>query len=326
MYANEPVISEKRLLDITNNETDALAAAAVELKLRDGRTDLCFADGRPEKVRNFQGMVGNVQASGEFAFVSVDKEGLRQVTLTGGTQLVTSLIEIRLEQAERKAKITQIDPNSKTARIDQVWPKGLLDGQAAEIGTEKRKTTYMLKSVELEKNGSLLRFDKGMDFYSSLIKEVDETKNEILCGLGFPTDDGAAFPGLSQDVVISNRDLTKFWRGEYLGGTREDGFRFRIDGQVKKGDFPGQNLRVWEIGAGDTVRIPAHASLRRTGPGKWELQADTALKIRWPGVSKLRVSADGATWREIDADKDGWIAITEKDLGTGTLKVDATVK
>jgi hypothetical protein len=326
MYESEPVISEKRLLEIANNETDALAAAAVELTLRDGRTDLCFADGRPESVRNFQGTVGNVQASGEFAFVSIDGTGLRQATLTGGTQIVTPLIEITVPARERRAKITRIDPFAKTATLDENWPKGLLDGQAAEIGTEKRKTTYMLKGVEPAQGGSLLHFDKGMDFYSSLIQNVDEAKGEVVCGLGFPTDDGAAFPGLSQDVVVSNGDLTRFWRGEYLGGTREDGFRFRLEGGVKPSDFPGNNLRVWEIGAGDTVRIPTHASLRRTGPGQWELQADTALKIRWTGVPKLRISETGTAWRELSADKDGWITITENDLGTGTLKIEATVK
>jgi hypothetical protein len=259
--------------------------------------------------------------SGEFAYLSSDEAGLRQATLVGGTVLSAPALEIKVTARERRAQITRIDPFAKTAWIDQPWPKGLLDGQTAEIGTARHRTSYGITAVEPARGGAALRLDKGMDYYASLIKEVDEAKGEVLCGLGFPTDDGAAFPGLSQDVVISNGDLTKFWRGEYLGGTREDGFRFRLEGAVKQADFPGQNLRVWEIGAGDTVRVPSHVSLRRIGAGQWELRADAALQLRWPGVSKLRVAATGEAWKDIAADKDGWLSIGETALESGIVNI-----
>jgi len=56
---------------------------AVEIKTRDGRTDVCFADGRPDQVRQ----IGPMKLSGQFAFHSVDDKGLRQATVVGGRVL-----------------------------------------------------------------------------------------------------------------------------------------------------------------------------------------------------------------------------------------------
>ena len=50
-YAGQPFITAQRTLPVTGNEADALRAVAVEVKTANGRTDLCFADGRPEKTR-----------------------------------------------------------------------------------------------------------------------------------------------------------------------------------------------------------------------------------------------------------------------------------
>jgi len=322
MYAGEPVIQGQRLAPIESNETDALAAAAVEISLRGGRTDVCFADGRPERVRRLK---RGLEVSGETAFVSWDGQGLRQATLVGGTRLVTPQANIEVALRQRVATIRRMDYAEKKAWIDQPWPRRLLDGQAAEIGTPRRLTTYMIASVEPDAAGATVTLDKGMDYYASLIKEVDPQQKEVLCGLGFPTGDGAVFPGLCEDLVISNARATKFWRGEYLGGTREDGFRFKLDGPVTQADFglPAGKLRVWEIGAGDTIRVPSHASLRRLPDGRYELRADTPVRLRMSGVTGLRISSTNATALTRAADKDGWIALDERDLGDGVVFVEA---
>jgi hypothetical protein len=135
-------------------------------------------------------------------------------------------------------------------------------------------------------------------------------------------DDGAVFPGLSDDVVVSNADATRCWRGQYLGGTREDGYRFKLEGVVRQADFGGGKLRVWEIGVGDEVRVPTHVSLRRAGEGRYELTADTALRLTLPGVSTMRLTPRGQGARELAKDKDGAFALTEAGLGVGVVALE----
>jgi hypothetical protein len=317
MYAGQPVVLEGKLLGAMPNEEDALGAAAVELRLRGDRTDVCFADGRPDRERSLDNGMG---ASGEFAYFSIDRAGVRQATLLGGTKLGGPSVNFSTSARERRAAITRIDYAARKVWIDQPWP-ALLNGQNVEIGAGAHRTTYTIASVAPADGGAVLILDKGMDYYASLIKDVDEAKGEVLCGLALPMDDGAVYPGLSEELVISNAGGTKFWRGTYLGGTREDGYRFKLNGAMTKADFPGNKLRVWEIGVGDTLRVPTHVSLRRIGEGRYELSADTAVRMKLLS-SRMRLSSDGKTWK--DAPGDGrWVTLSENDLGKGVVYLEA---
>jgi hypothetical protein len=319
MYAGEPVVVEGKLLTATPNEGDALRAAAVELRLHGDRADVCFSDGRPDQARRLE---NGMTVSGEFAFYSQDRAGLRQATLAGGTTLGGPGVSISVASRERRAKITEVNYLDRSVRIDQPWPRLLLDGQTAEVGSAKRRTTYTIKAVSPDGAGAVVSLDKGMDYCASRVKGVDEEKGEVLCGLALPMDDGAVFPGLSDDVVVSNADATRCWRGQYLGGTREDGYRFKLEGVVRQADFGGGKLRVWEIGVGDEVRVPTHVSLRRAGEGRYELTADTALRLTLPGVSTMRLTPRGQGARELAKDKDGAFALTEAGLGVGVVALE----
>lgn len=321
LYAGEPVIREQRLLAIEKNETDALAAAAVELKLRGDRTDVCFADGRPEQARK---LANGCEVTGEFAFLSTDANGLRQATLTGGTRLTSPQFTLAVAARERRAGIAKVDYAARKVWLDQPWPGAHVAGQTVEIGTAKHRTSYAVTAADAAPGGTVLTLDKGMDFYASLIRSVDETKGEVVCGLGFPTDDGLPFPGLSDDVVVSNADQSKFWRGQYLGGTRETGFVFRLEGKISAVDFgmPGGKLRVWEIGVGDTVRLPTHVSWRRLEPGRYELTADAAFRVQFPGVKSMRLLANDKAGGALVPDKDGWFVFANGALSTGRLTVE----
>ena len=75
--------------------------------------------------------------------------------------------------------------------------------------------------------------------------------------------------------------MTRFWRADYLGGDRSAGkFAFKLDGPVSEEDFAKtHSLRAMEYGVGDTVRIPAFASLRRIEDNVYELRANADAKV-----------------------------------------------
>jgi len=326
MYEGQPCIASVRSVAVADNKQDALRAVAVEVTLTDGRKDICFADGRPEQVRTLKVQDQECQVRGEFAFFLMDGAGLRQATLVGGNQLDVPGLHIFAEVTERRGRIVEVDYFARKATVEglRIANPALLRGTSMEVGQPDHRTSYMIEDASVEGGRTILYFRKGMDFYSSRVVSVDEARREVRCGLGFPTDDGVVYPGMSRSLVASNEALTKFWRAEYLGGSREDGYVFRLSGApVTAADFGEKGgLRIWEFGVGDEVRIPTHVSLRRNEDGTWTSEADVDCELTFRG-REAEMSRDGKVWQPLrnwNALRD-WVSvrISEAQLGAGTL-------
>jgi hypothetical protein len=290
-YAGEPFIASTRLLDIPGNDTDAQRAVAVEVKTRNGRTDLLFADGRPGRLRS----VGGATVAGEFAYVSSDGAGLRAATLTGGGLLSAPGIALKVAQRERTGKVVRVDYAKKTMTIDAAWPSGAaLKYRVFAVGVPGHMTTYTLAGVETDGRTSTLRLTAGGDAFLGRVTEVDAGTGVIVVGMGLPFTEGAPCAGVDRDWVASNEEQTKFWRADYLGGDRsENRYRFKLKGPpVADGDFGRvRAFRLWEYGVGDTVRQSTFAAVRRVGPGVYEVTGDTDVEIAVAGRAPQKVSA-----------------------------------
>jgi hypothetical protein len=277
-YAGERFIASEQPLAIENNETDALRAVAVEVKTRDGRTDVCFADGRPEKVRE----VGAFKMAGEFGYVSTDSNGLRQATLTGGTQLEGPGLAIKLAARAHTGTVTKVDYPAKALWIDAPWPAAC-GGGAFEIGVPGHWTTYTAASVAPEGKGSKLTVTRGADFYRSAITPVVAGSNRVDCVLAMPVgrENTAGW-------VASNEQRTKFWRV-----ANEAGNNFKLlDGVASEKDFaPDHVLRLWEYGVGDTVRLATFASVRRVASGEYEVTGNADVEVALGGAASRQFAA-----------------------------------
>lgn len=291
-YCGEPFITECRLLEIAENDADAQRASAVEVRTRNGHTDLLFADGRPERTRT----VGAARLAAEFAAVSRDAQGVRLATLTGGTLLQTPEVTLKPAQRERTARVTAVDYGAQTVTLDQAWP-GVTAGRVFEIGTPAHTTAYTSSAVAPAAGGCVLTLDRGADYYRSRIEHVDADKGEVECSLHYPF---STRPGLSAEIVASNEAQTKFWRAQCLGQGR-----FRLTGApVAAEDFGAERvLRLWEYGVGDNVRQSTFVSLRRLEAGRYELRADVDVEVTLGGatrqvtVSELENAGGRLTWR-----------------------------
>ena len=279
-YAGESRIDSARAIPVRDNDADARRAVAVEVKLRGGRTDVCFADGHPEKTRT----LGELRLAGEFACYSTDAHGLRLATLTGGTLLESPRLKLKLTRRERTGKVVKVDYRAKTFWIDAVWPAAS-GGKLFEIGTAQHTTSYTSQSVACEPPGSRIVVTRGADVYRSPLVAV-RPEERLLKGALRPP------PGVVvQDMVASNDTLTKFWRVSLV----DDGFR-AAEGTVGEADFaPSGTLRIWEYGAGDSVRQSTSASVRRVDENVFEVIADVDAAVSWQG-GKVESSTDRKTW------------------------------
>jgi len=296
-YVGEPFIVSRRLLSVRDNENDALRAVALEVQTKNGHTDMLFADGRPEKVREVRGSKSALSVSGEFAYYSTDQDGLRQATLTGGRLLQTPAVTLKLAERERTGKVIQADVAGKTMVIDQVWPTAALLNQSDfEVGTPGRMTTYTIGTARASAKTTTLTVTGGGVFYISRVKAVNAEKKQVQCVLALPNttkEDPRPCPGEDKRWVAANEKLTKFWRADYLGPDAETGnYVFQLDGAVSAADFgPEGGFCLLEYGAGDTVRQSASASLRRVAPDTYELTADGEVEVTLGKGPARQVSA-----------------------------------
>ena len=267
-YRGEPFITGRKLLAVTPNERDARRAVAVEISLKNGTTDWCFADGRPERVRR----VDPLTVAGEFVYYSTDGGGLRQVTLSGGTIVESPDVKLSLASGMRTGKVVRVDYAKRRLWIDTKWPAR--EGERAfEIGVAGRKTTYTASRWASAGEGTVLTVTHGADYFRSRVTDVNPADGTVTCALGIAL---GRKPGLEKNWVASDEKATRFWRADFLG----DG-RFRLKGAPVSWDAFGNArvLRLWEYGVGDTVRQPTFASLRRVRKGVYRLEADGEVSV-----------------------------------------------
>jgi len=282
-YAGEPAVTSHRRLEIADNESDALRAVAIEVKTRNGHTDVLFADGRPKKVREVSG----VRCQAEYAYLSRDGEGIRQATLTGGTLLEASDVKIEVETPRYEAAVTKVDYLGRKVTLKGRLPARLA-GHFFEVGNESHKTSYEVSGMRprfFRKTELTLR--KGLEIMRTRVRSADPATGKVMGSI-------AMFHHRGRDagLVASNDDLTRLWRVAYVGGNRHSGHEFRLTSMdpdaegpaFKAGDFPvGEGLRVWEFGTGDTFRLQTGVSIRRTDAGAYEVYATAPCTLTLGG-------------------------------------------
>jgi len=279
-YAGEPCMKACRELPVAANEQDARRAVAVEVQTRGGHRDVCFADGRPERLREIRD--AGLKVAGEFAFYSTDAAGLRQATLVGGQRLEGPQVQLIPTMAERCGKVTRVDYLEKKIWLDQPWA-ARRDAGVLEIGIPGHKTTYTATSVEPAQGGCILALDRGGDYFRSQVLEVNEGEGLVETAMRPLVE---CIDHDRDGWAASDDAMKTFWRATYLGNGR-----FKLSGApVSKSAFGSEGvLRLWEFGAGDEVRQSTSASLRRIKSGVYEIMADApvAVALRGSGLKVL---------------------------------------
>jgi hypothetical protein len=291
-YAGQPFITERTLLDIPGNETDALRAAAVAVKTTSGRSDLCFADGRPEETRT---LPGGIRVAGEFAYVSRDGGGLRQVSLTGGMLLETPDMTIRLEKGEYRGVVKSVKLIEGVFDVEGIPAIEELAGQSFEIGNNLHRTSFQISHIDAGSDGltKMQCRKNGLEIMRATIIDADHKAGRLTTNIAMQR-----YRGRDAGLCATSDDLSKRWKVRYEGGNRHEGHRFLLTGKpITQEDFPiGGCLSVWEFDAGDEISLKTGVSITRgKTPGTWDVYANAPFTLSIKGA-KLRWSADGTTW------------------------------
>lgn len=167
-FAGQPIITSTRSLHVKDNELDARRAVAIHVKTVNHHDDLLMADGRPEKIRELE---GGVSFAGEFALLSLDDQGLRLASITGGTLLHGPGIRMSVQRRALEGHVVQVDYREKKIVIDQPWP-ARNSRQLVEIGHDRKMTSYTMTAIQPQGNQTELTALRGADFMSSPIARM----------------------------------------------------------------------------------------------------------------------------------------------------------
>jgi len=277
-YAGEPIIASVRAVPIAGNETDALRAVALEVRTTNGRTDLCFSDGRPGRVREFSWAGGRVRVAGRFAYLSTDAQGLRLAHLVEGTRLETRLGALRLRRPEARAKVVKVDYWKRKVWLDAALPRDIV-GRQIEIGNAKHRTAFEIAAHDIEAGRSVLTFRKPADLSSAHVQAVLPKERRVAVSVG-PVE--GRLPGMNDGLTLTDAEGKRAWKCRVLGRRQPYHYVYQLAGPITAKDLPvGSAVWVWEYGVGDEVRLPASAVVRRGADGRRKVE-----------------SAFGATWAE----------------------------
>ena len=336
MYAGEPAIQATKLLTIADNERDAQRAVAVAVTTTNGHADVLFDDGRPGQARRVALPGGQALAvNARYAYVSTDAAGLRQAALSHGSLLdLPGVVRMQPRQAEYRGTIGAVDHLTRGLDVATAVPPALVGTSFWDVGNEQHRTSLDVTSVAAGKEGgSRLTFRKGLELVCTRVMALDAAQGVVTGKLvsiemGADEDNGMK-PGMTNGLRASNEAMTKWWHCQYLGGSRDEGYRYQLTGApVTPADFPINGaIRIWEIGPGDTAALATYAGLRRlpAGDGVYEITANVPFTLalpvaQFPGA--LEVSPDQQVWRPVPATIEQGqtvIVFTEAVLGTGRL-------
>jgi len=311
MYAGEPAIAETKLL--TNN-----VVVAVKLKTTNGHTDILVDDGSPGQPRKIE----NTTVNARFAYVSTDTTGLRQASITHGTDLdVPGVVRIQPKQAKYEATITGVNHLERHLDLSTTIPK-LVGASSWDVGNAQHRTSLEVTGAA----GNRLQFRKGLELVCTRVVSVNaDIVTGKLVSVLMGADDNGMKPGMISGLQASNEAMTKWWKCEYLGGSRDEGYQYKLTGApLTAEDFPANGaIRIWEIGVGDQAELATYAGVRRSPvyPGLYEVTANVPFTLALP-AARFEVSKDRANWTPLKTTtKNGLtqMEFTEEILGTGHL-------
>lgn len=295
-FEGKPFIQSVRRLAIPENETDALAATAVRVQCVNGRNDWLFADGRPEKTRQVDG----VTVSAEAALLATDRDGLKYAMITGGAQLRAPNIEITCAQRAYTGAIAAVDYFNKTFTLNRPFPL-IAAPRLVEIGNADHRTAFTISRFAVDRsNKTVFTTRYSPMLFTQPIASIDPKARAVRCTYAPRV---AVTP--AREWTVSNDDATKTWRTQQLKGDT-----FLLPSAVSKQDFPRKRLILWEFGVGDTVRWATRVTIRRVAPQKVEISSNVAATIRLPG--KISYSLNHKDWISTKPGPDGWSVIQIK--------------
>lgn len=290
-YLGAPFLASVQELAVENPGHDADRAIAIAVMTTNGRTDWLYSDGAPGRRRH----VGSATVQARFALRSDDAHGLRALELVDGAAYGSPDFQMTTDASSTSGPIERIDYLARTIWISSDLPAELWVGQHVEIGNALHKTSYGVLSARRDGLGLVLTLDAPLDLSYATVTAVDAHSAVVTTDIG-PAD-LELYPGGNAGLTLTDDGMMSAWKiSRVLGPQPAGGFAYALEGSIDPSRLRiGSMVRVWELGRGDTVRLPGFVQLLRidAGPhaGEYKLTANVGVTIRAKGRPSVHLDA-----------------------------------
>src|SRR5690606_24634618 len=128
---------------------------------KQGHKDIVFSDTIQPQLRTLE---NGVRIHANFAYVSNDADGLRQISMTAGRAIHTPSVSIITKTDTHQAHVVALDYYNNIATLDQPLPASLA-GRSFEVGVDGQDNSQPRWSnfEALAVQGNQLTWRKGAD-------------------------------------------------------------------------------------------------------------------------------------------------------------------
>jgi hypothetical protein len=313
-FAGNPFLAEKRLAGVSPPQKGAEAAVGLEVRTPDGRTDLLYSSVKPGDVAT---VAGKVSMSGKFAMVSRDGQGIRQISIVGGSELKGDDFLLKPDRATYAATILAADYDKSCITVDAALPATALKGAYLHIPVDWKIHTVKLEDLKPAGARTTLFYDRQAKIYQANLRAVDEHENVVRTALVPYT--------VRSGMTLTNEGQNKFWK---VKDVPEKEPWLKLDAPVAMSDFTDANgdgkvkVSACLFGPGDRVMTDTHVNVERKEIGLFAVESNVGCAVGLPkGVfGKVELSPDGKDFSKIAAQPDGAMLVVKlsaNDLPNG---------
>jgi Heparinase II/III-like protein len=259
-------------------------ATAVKIALQSGSTDTvidCENPGSETKC-------GNISLKGKYGFIRQDKTGqVINAIMNSASRLSGGGLTLELVKPYFEAKVTEVKIGLYRNRvvIDKSLPVGsALSGNTALLMSSPQARIpyahneyYKIAGIAKSPQGKTI-VDLGMQDLYILRNTVKTVKKDGTIIVKWPMELGF-FPTCKalqgRQVWVKNRPSAITRIKKLISKNR-----FIVDNSAKI--QPGDEIEIRTIQAGDIIRIPAFAALKKVKAKTWQLKANQNIKIIFP--------------------------------------------
>jgi hypothetical protein len=196
------------------------------------------------------------------------------VLVVQGTRLKTPVVDLTIATPIHESGIVRVDYPARTLWIQPALNPDHLVGRQVELGNDQHRTSYGVLAARREGERTAVVLDKALDLSYAHVLTVDENADTVTTNIG-PVLPSRAEHG----YTCTTTDMSKSWRCSAVGHNRDRQYVYKLQGDVTTQDLPPDSvLRLWEVGVGDTLRLPTTVSIRREG-GKYVVDANVEHQL-----------------------------------------------
>ncbi|MEO6436796.1 MAG: heparinase II/III family protein [Tepidisphaeraceae bacterium] len=274
-FGEKPAVKQATVLASSGDD-----ALAVRVELEDGLTDYLLWREAGSATRKWKDGERLIAFDGTFAQLRCDADGkVVAWTSSEATRLRVGEFEQQLGPAEWSAQIERVDYEKNILQVRGDLPAEALAGQFVYVGNAgyAQESAYRVASVTREGDRSIIQLAPTRLTLGRGHLDSDPTDPTTLPNVT-PLEYGKSQRRMDSGFFRGKRIGTVDGRFNTIAALAKDGMTIKLD---RPGEFRGgDDLIIYDVCAGDRLRVPSWSQGSRRADGEWSVQGNIGIGSR----------------------------------------------